>query len=324
MERLRVGLKKLYPSEKKNSAIRRILFLIFLIAINSSRVIAASISQSNTEKRAHDFLCNVDLCVSTPVTIVPTDQLAYLGYYEPQSKRIYIDSKLDPIEEQLTLVHEYVHVYRKEHNSNEARWLEEGLAKLWEYKYSNVWPQSYNSRFIKNPFVVLSEDEAFYKKNGTGYISSFFLTIYLYKHFGGDSLIQKLMNSNSSGWDNILTSIHELIDSGEVQIPHELITKQKILRHFAVALWMNDPYSAQYSLFFIDENFEPLYKFSTYSDVKFAKNLPGADSAIFYKSHFDRNFKTFENYVISNYQPFEISKATPDSTGNVFIHLGIF
>lgn len=226
---------------------------------------------------------------------------------------------LDPIEEQLTLVHEYVHVFRKEHNTQEARWLEEGLAKFWEYKYSHVWPQSYNLRFSKNPYFILTEDEAHYGRNGDGYISSFFLITYLYQHFGGDHLIQKLMKSDRSGWDNITNSIQELIEAKLVSMPAELITKKSILRHLAVALWTNDPYSAKYALFFIDQNFEAAALSSKFSHNVIASNSIGVDSVITYSPIFKDD--SAENFVITNYEPFEIKPAKAPSNGKVFIHI---
>ncbi|MGZ3775860.1 MAG: hypothetical protein ACXVCY_18850 [Pseudobdellovibrionaceae bacterium] len=275
------------------------------------------------ERQAKEYLCRFQLCISNSVSVVYTSNTEYLGYYLPESKQILLNNKLNSIEQQLTLVHEFVHVFRKEQNPHELRWLEEGLAKFWEYKYSNVWPQSYNLRFSKNPIFFLSDDEAFYGRNGEGYISSFYFIMYLYRHFGGDFLIHKLMTSEKSGWNNILSSIHELINEKIITIPVEMITKEKILRHFAVALWMNDSYLAKYALFQMNENFEPLNKYSSYSalnpSIDGIRNNPTTDTLIIFTKDFTA--AGTENYVIENYSPFKINKADANSLGKVFIHI---
>ncbi|MGZ3775903.1 MAG: hypothetical protein ACXVCN_19470 [Bdellovibrio sp.] len=273
------------------------------------------------------YLCHYNICPSNSISIIRESNTEYLGYYVPEKKQIILNSRLNSIEEKLTLVHEFVHVFRKEMNPNETRWLEEGLAKWWEYKYSQVWPQSYNLRFSKKPVFFLSNDETYYGRNGEGYISSFFLLAYLHRHFGGDLLIHKLMTSKQTGWDNILNSIHDLIDANIISIPHNLITKENIIRHLAVGLWINDPYAAKYALFLIDENFEPLKKGPFYSPPLSTNDEKGNavfDTFVVFKNKMDsvtQSFSGVEKYAIENYEPLKIGKPTDESTGLVYIEI---
>jgi hypothetical protein len=98
----------------------------------------------------------------------------------------------------------------------------------------------------------------FYGPGGDGYAFSFWLVTYLQRHFGGEILLKKLLTSPLSGWENVTTAIRQWIVESGSSIPLELVTKESLLRHFAVAVLVNDPYAAKYGLFFIDSEFEPL------------------------------------------------------------------
>jgi hypothetical protein len=84
--------------------------------------------------RAKAFLCARKYCVRDNYAIVRKSNLNFQGFFNRVRKEIWINANVDPINEQLYLVHEYVHAYRQQFNVKEAMWLEEGLAKFFEYQ----------------------------------------------------------------------------------------------------------------------------------------------------------------------------------------------
>lgn len=237
--------------------------------------------------QAQKFLCEFKICINTPFAVKYKTGMKHVGYFQKNPPEIWIEKNLNTINKKLVLVHELSHVYRNSYNSKETRWLDEGLAKFWEYKFSNeLWPVSYNTRFKKNPVLFLSNDEKHYGKDGEGYISSFYFIIYLYDHFGGEALVQKLMMSELSGWDNITNAINELRHEGLVKIPPEFTTPFAIFKHLAVALWTNEAYAAKYGLFYLNLNFEPMSLIAkpNYTSTHHRKHLglSSEDSWIFY------------------------------------------
>lgn len=237
--------------------------------------------------QAQNFLCEFKICINTPFAVKYKTGMKHVGYFQKNPPEIWIEKNLNTINKKLVLVHELSHVYRNSYNSKEIRWLDEGLAKFWEYKFSNeLWPVSYNTRFKKNPVLFLSNDEKHYGKDGEGYISSFYFIIYLYDHFGGEALVQKLMMSELSGWDSITNAINELRHEGLVKIPPEITTPFAIFKHLAVALWTNEAYAAKYGLFYLNLNFEPMSLIAkpNYTSTHHRKHLglSSEDSWIFY------------------------------------------
>lgn len=236
------------------------LFLRFFF-LSSTLILFCSFAQAMEKtpelEQARQFLCQFDICVTKDFNVKYKTNMEHRGYFKVESAEIWIDDSLTSVNKKLMFVHELVHAFRQTHTSQEARWLEEGLAKFWEYKYaSDLWPVSYNLRFKKNPMFFLSDDEKFYGREGDGYISSFFLVFYLYRHYGGMELINKMMRSKLSGWNNIIHAIQDIRNESLTPVPPELTTPLAILKHLSVALWANDPYEAKYGLFYMDQNFE--------------------------------------------------------------------
>ena len=291
--------------------------------------------------QAQNFLCEFKICINTPVAVKYESGMKHVGYFQKDPPEIWIEKNLNTINKKLVFVHELSHVYRNSYNPLESRWLDEGLAKFWEYKFSNeLWPVSYNARFKKNPILFLSNDEKHYGKDGDGYISSFYFIIYLYDHFGGEALIQKLMTSQLSGWDNITNAINELRHEGLINVPVEFSTPFAILKHLAVALWTNEAYAAKYGLFYLNPNFESMSSIAkpNFTDHNYQKqfSLTSEDSWIFYsqpkkaqsypapKKNQDRiaenlSFNQSLLFSILNYSPLSIetySQEEPDSIEN--------
>ena len=238
--------------------------------------------------------------------------------------KISISPLLTSSETQLTLVHEFVHAYREQFNQDEEVWLNEGLAKFIEYQYSTVWPVSYMERLRKKPIINLSSqvDDGMtnnYAPKGDGYPASFFLVQYLYNHFGHEKFLKKVLTSSKSGWNNVISAIQELIKSNFIAMPISFVSKENILRHFAVSLWMNDMYLAKYALFQLDQKYEPLAKLNI---AKFPPiSAPDKDAVKIQFSDKYQNSNAKNVYSILSYEPFVIKSADPNDKAIVFIYL---
>lgn len=300
-------------------------FLSLVVAMVSSKAFAlnSQLALQEHARHAKTFLCERGFCLEKIPPLYLEEVAGYLGYVDRDLSRISISPKLDAGDTQLALVHEFTHVYRARFNPNEETWLNEGLAKIIEYQYSGVWPVSYAERLVRNPNLNFDGRNfegrpSNYGPQGDGYMASFFLTLYLYNHFGQNKFLQKVLSSKFSGWENVLTSIHELNDEGTVQIPRELISKESILRHFAVSLWMNDMFSATYALFYLDPHFEPL------SQSKLAQMKTLVHSEHSTRIQFSKEYRTSnanEVYSILSYEPFKIKTAEATDPALVYIYL---
>jgi hypothetical protein len=306
------------------------IFSLCLIILTAVASIEATAVQNIPElqaqaEHAKKFLCSFGYCLEKTPPLVLEKVEGYLGYVDGTSSQVSISPDLDSGDTQLALVHEFTHVYRAQFNPREDLWLNEGLAKLMEYQYSGVWPLLYIRRLRENPVLTLGpiydseKKEVNYAANGMGYQSSFFMLLYLYNHYGQEKLISKLLRSPKSGWDNVITAIQELQHEGQLPMSAEVLTKESILRHFAVALWLNDNYSAKYGLFHLDSQYEPL---SQVADLKLSALTPTAPGLV--QIQFSRQFAATsaeEVYSLLSEQPFVIQSAEPGDQPRVFIYL---
>jgi hypothetical protein len=293
--------------------------LVIMSAANKSAADNfTSDSIDKTSSKAKTFLCQqFSFCLSQSPQTVIKPGLEHLAYFDKNTNQIWLSPHLDTIELQLSLVHELSHVYRNQFNKNDDLWLEEGMAKWIEYRYSQVWPVSYATRLMKNPNIILSNDPDFYSQNGNGYPSSFWLFLYLYNHFGESNFIKLVMESPLSGWDNVLTAIHKLKSEHVIQIPDALLTKESILRHFAVALWMNDAFLAQYALFAIDDQFEAVSE----NHSSFADSFASTQGTQIIYSNKIIEAKSSSCFAITSYTPFHSSSCSPEKSAKVFVYI---
>jgi hypothetical protein len=270
-------------------------------------------------EKARQFLCQKSLCPKSTINIKFQDGLRHVAYFHREKNEIWLSPELSSGEIQIAIVHELMHAVRFQANKNEALWLDEGLAKFMEYKYSGVWPKTYSQRLKASPYFVLSNDEALYQPGEMGYPSSFWFVTYLYNRFGQDELLKRLANSQRSGWDNIISAIFSLMDDNRLQIPLTLVTKAAILRHFAMAMWVNNPYIARYSLFFIDAEFEPLVNVSPLPAVP-PRLDSQSDGVILFSAH--SNLIPFmETYVLRTALPLSPERAMPLMPSDTFLYL---
>lgn len=300
--------------------------LIFVASLEATATAEPALSDNLAKytEKIRNYLCEREICLNKipPVFVETTDN--YHGYTTKDNSRLSISPLLDNVNLQLNLVHELIHVYRNQFNSNEEDWLQEGVAKFIEYQYSTVWPISYVEKLKLNLTINLGEiaSDGITKNfalNGYGYPSAFFVVLYLHNHFGGDSLIKKILNSKKSGWDNVINSIQELALSGELKIPINLINKESILRHFAVSLWINNQYHAKYALFLLDRNFEALSELKQFNFPGPITNHKSGDLIQFSDKY--QNSTANEVYSIISYNPFVIKKSEENDQALVYIYL---
>jgi hypothetical protein len=209
-------------------------------------------------KKAESFLCQRSYCLRASPTLELDPMLSSLGYFHGPSNTLKLFPSNDNLQLQLTLVHEYTHAFRYQFNPDEEIWLDEGIANFMEYKYSGVWPVSYQTALHAEHQIEWSNSALDFGAQGKGYRGAFFFIAYLYNHFGGDRILRELLMSNLSGWENIASSLQKSLDSTRSTIEPQILSKSSLVRHFAVALWLNDPYSARYGLFQLDPSFEGL------------------------------------------------------------------
>lgn len=267
--------------------------------------------------KVQNFLCQKSFCLNQKVEVEVSNLPGYFGYYHSQSQKVTLVPGLNEVQIQLNLAHEFTHAYRAKYNPNEELWLNEGLAKLMEYLYSSVWPVSYQSRLQQNPQILVNNEAAQFAPQGAGYASSFWLTLYLYKHYGGENFLKKVMRSHLSGWDNILHALSELKQEGLVSEPLELLTRPQIIRHFALAMLVNDAYEAKYSLFFMNQAYDPIdaSKMGEVANIEF----PVQTTGVIYSRRFQKN--NADEVFAVRLNPLQIETATSDSRGHVFVYI---
>ncbi len=238
----------------------RVLFQIFVCALAISSEIAGASDLDAQVTHVKNFLCARSFCVKQDVTVAQEPSEGYYAYFHAHANRISLSPNLTDTETQLDLVHEFTHIYRHSFNNDEEVWLDEGLAKFMEYQYAGgVWPFLYEKKLRQNPELILGNDrKQGYGVEGIGYPSSFWMVLYLYNHFGGDKLIAKLMSSSKAGWANVESALADLRANGDIAEGPDLLTRDAIVRHFAIAVAVNDEFKAQFNLFSLDPRHEPL------------------------------------------------------------------
>lgn len=184
----------------------------------------------------------------------------YSGFID-EANKIHLNTQLSALELQLVLAHELTHMIRHRYITSDELWIEEGFGKLIEYLYSGVWPKNYDLQLRNMDSFLISNDLKLYNPNGRGYVTSFYLLDYLYRHLGGISFLRAFIHSKETGWKNIILSAKALKASHIIGLPDQLLTVEALTANFAVALLINDPFVAKYGMFLIDREYEPLISY---------------------------------------------------------------
>ncbi len=311
--RLEVNLKLINP----------VFILIISILMSSATLWAGpEVIQNIANKRAKALMCQFNLCVKKKVTIEPENYKSYFGYYHINENKISVRSDQTEFGMVLTLAHEYTHVYRSEYNKNEETWLSEGLAKLIEYKVSTVWPESYQRKLKAKPLLIYENSERRYGVNGDGYSDSFWLVYYLYQHFGGDEFLTRVLQSKLSGWKNILNVIDELQESATIAKNANIINQDVILRHFAVAMLVNDKYAAKYSLFYMGPDYTSLIA-SGFAEQSLTGMSTRPNRQIIY-SQKAVDLLAREKYVVKSLDPLVVEPVSLSNSDKGLYYISIF
>ncbi len=272
--------------------------------------------------RALTLMCQMQLCITKNVDVNFENYKGYNGYYHLKQNRISILPTQSSVGILLSLVHEFTHVYRSQFNKNEETWLSEGLAKLIEYKVSTVWPESYQRKLKANPVLIYENSERRYGVNGDGYSDSFWLVYYLYQHFGADQFLTKVLRSKLSGWKNVLNVIAELQESGVIAKNTNILNQDAILRHFAVAMLVNDQFAAKYALFSMGSDYAPLSS-SGFPEPVSANLMPGPGRQIIY-SHKSVISQAREKFVVRSINPLVVEPVTTSNSDKGLYYISIF
>jgi hypothetical protein len=102
---------------------------------------------------------------------------------------------------------------------------------------------------------------------------------------------------------------------GQINIADNYLKKESIIRHFAIALWANDAFLAQYALFQLDRMYESL----TFEYQSKNKKIESTDSI---EINYSRNYPKYkfqEIWAFSKLPRFELKKAAPSDQPEVFI-----
>ncbi len=140
---------------------------------------------------------------------------------------------------QYRLPHELQHVFRYHHNVNESDWLNEGLSEFIEYLVNDEFPVKSLMQTENLGLQNLTHDYA----TGAGdsdYFYNFFFVFYLYKHYGGRVLIQKLIQSREVGEASIDRALKEQAEFLP-QSQRDFYSFGKAFVNFQLALGLN-PY----------------------------------------------------------------------------------
>lgn len=304
------------PLEKPRIFLKTFLTLV----IHLTSVSSFADSTQNANEQVLQFLKDSGIQINQSAQIIKDENLKYHAFAKKDENVILLNPSLNEIQTKINLVHEYIHRYRYQIGANDEIWFSEGLAQMGEFIYSG-WPNNYNTIVKDKGYLLLSNDQDDFKPNGYGYPSSFLLFHYLYKHFGGKAFLNQVIHSSKTGWENILESIEILKAKKIIKKDDFVVTKENIIRHFAVALGLNDSYSAKYGLF--STHFR-LDKAGVVSDGIFSKinqPRPAGSISIYYSDKYSNQCADCEIYAIKSVDKVEIQKATGPDQGHLYIYI---
>ena len=173
-------------------------------------------------------------------------------------RKIYISSEIKSlIDLQVILAHELTHVFRHHFLAEEAYWLDEGLAKWMEWNYIGEFPQEYLQEVHKAQYLPLQTEAFSCRGDRLNYAVSYFFILYLYNHLGGISFLREVAQSPLMGWENIENSARRVKEKNLISIDDSYLNRHSFLRHFAVALKLNDPFRADFALLQLDARYKP-------------------------------------------------------------------
>lgn len=294
--------------------------MLLTLVILLTSVSSFADNTENANSKVLLFLKESGIQINQSAQIIKDENLKYHAFAKKDENVILLNSALNDIQTKINLVHEYIHKYRYQIGANDEIWFSEGLAQMGEFMYSG-WPNNYNTIVKDKGYLLISNDQNDFKPNGYGYPSSFLLFHYLYTHFGEKAFLNQVIHSSKTGWNNILESI-EILKSKKIIIKDDfVVTKENIIRHFAVALALNDSYSAKYGLFSTHFRLEKAGLISDANLVKMNQPLPAGSLLIYYSDKYSNQCGDCEIYGVKNVDKVQIQKATGPDQGHMYIYI---
>lgn len=172
------------------------------------------------------------------------------------------------------LIHELTHWLRRHYQATEAGWLDEGLAVWLQMEYLRLWDQKFIARAEQTFVMELAPERGEFHSGSPKYAVSYLFLHYVIAHFGGQPLVQELLTSPQSGWDNLQSSISRLRPSLPIAgLPDSFFTGSSVFTHFFFAWLLNSPTRAVGELFYLSANHEPALE-----RLVNHPNLPGSPS----------------------------------------------
>ncbi len=235
-----------------------------------------------------------------PIHVEFTNLKNYLGFVhhtsnENQTIKVH-DSMKSAVEYQLVIIHELTHILRNAYQPNEERWIQEGLANLIQTLFAGQWPKDFENDFKNLEYFHLSNSIEDYQIGGSGYLVSYFFTLYLYEHFGKNLFIKDVATGKNIGAKNIEEAISNYQNRNSSNINSNYLTFNSLWTHFSFAALLNEPYLAKYNLFFLNSDYSPVW-------TRLIENKSSQPCrAIKYCFSFKRKGLTIQSYVsLSDY-----------------------
>lgn len=188
------------------------------------------------------------------------NHLGFVHHSDNENQIIKVhDSMKSAVEYQLVLIHELTHILRNAYQPNEERWIQEGLANLMQTLYAGQWPKEFENNFRNLKYFHLSNNIDDYQLGSSGYLVSYFFTLYLYEHFGKNLFIKDVATGTNIGAENIEKAISTYQKRNSSSIDLDYLTLNSLWAHFSFAVLLNDSYLAKYSLFLLTPSYSPLW-----------------------------------------------------------------
>ncbi|MCK4848388.1 MAG: hypothetical protein KAT16_05150 [Candidatus Heimdallarchaeota archaeon] len=133
-----------------------------------------------------------------------------------------------------TIAHEFQHLIHFGHDEDEETWLDEGASMFSEYLIGNYpLTEIYGTSFQSNPDVSLT----YWDSSGSSlvfanYGASYAFMLYLAEHYGGDPLVQDLVERSANGIQSVEEALFQ--QGYDVQFT-------EIFRNWTIANYLDDP-----------------------------------------------------------------------------------
>jgi hypothetical protein len=177
-------------------------------------------------------------------------------YHSNECDAVYLnDSDFDPAGEYMlaVLAHEFEHLIHYNYDTNEASWVDEGMAELAMWLYGN--PDDISS-FNTNPDVSLITFTGVW----ADYIKAYLFSLYFYERYGGQPAVRALVAEPA----NSIAGYEAVLDA--FSYPENFTD---VFQDWTVANWLDDPSLADGRYGYVGETLPPFNDFVTATSYPF-------------------------------------------------------